>query len=145
MNGKRFAEQVAFAAGIVFLLAAPGLARSNSSPNSAAQSSKGASPATQPKGDSLHPDDFAGLNLTDEQKAEIDRIHRETESHKSVVVNDSKLTADQKDAMLFGYTRIEYGSIFSVLSPEQQKQVRQKLLARRAADQAEQRKQRPLN
>ena len=145
MNKDRIAEPVAVAAGILFMLAVPGLVQADNSPHGAVQTSKAASPAAQPKGDSLPPDDFAGLDYTDEQKAEIDRIHRETESHKAVVVNDPKLTADPKSAMLLGYTRMEYGSVFRVLTPEQRRQVRQRMLARRAADQAEQTKQPPRN
>jgi hypothetical protein len=81
------------------------------------------------------------LNYTDAQKAELDRIHRETESRKEAVAKDRHLTEDQKDAMLLGYTRIEYGEAFKVLSPDQQKQVRQRLAARKASDQASQKKQ----
>ena len=46
--------------------------------------------------------------------------------------------------MLLGYTRMEYGEMFKVLTPEQQKQVRQKIHARRAADQAARQKQNPM-
>jgi Spy/CpxP family protein refolding chaperone len=89
----------------------------------------------------LPPNDFDGLNFTDEQKAEIDKIHRETESYKSIVAKDDKLTPDQKDAMLYGYTRLEIGRTFKVLTPEQQKEVRKRILARRAADQSAPQKQ----
>jgi len=90
-------------------------------------------------------DDFAGLIYSDEQKAEIDKIHRDIESHKVVIAKDTTLDADQKSAMLFGYTRIEYGRIFQVLSLEQQKQVRQKILARKAEDPAAKKRQPPPN
>jgi hypothetical protein len=81
------------------------------------------------------------LSYTDEQKAQIDTIRQDTKSRKEVVAKDDKLTADQKDAMLLGYTRMEYGRIYKVLSPEQQRQVRQRIRARRTADQAAQKKQ----
>lgn len=145
MNKNRFAKPVAVAAGILFMLVTSGLVRADDSPQSALQTSKPASPMAQPMADSLPQDDFAGLDYTDKQRAEIDRIHRETESHKAVVANDPKLTADQKNAFLSGYTRMEYGLIFSVLSPVQQKQVRKRMLARKAAAQAGQKKQSPLN
>lgn len=136
MNKKRFAQSVAVAAGIPFILVTPWLVRADNPPHSVVQT---------PKADSLPQDDFAGLDYTDEQRAEIDRIHRETESHKAVVANDPRLTADQKNAFLLGYTRLEYGAIFSVLSPVQQRQVRQRILARKAAAQAEQKRQPRLN
>jgi hypothetical protein len=100
----------------------------------AAQAPRAASPAAQQKNDALPPDDFSGLNYTDDQKAEIDKIHRDTESQKAAVAKDDKLTADQKDAMLLGYTRMEYGRMYRALSPVQQRQVRQRMMARRTAN-----------
>jgi Spy/CpxP family protein refolding chaperone len=141
MNKNRFAKAVAVASGFLFLSAAPGLARAQSILPVAVQASNAARPVTQPKGNALPPSDFDGLNYTDAQKAELDRIHRETESRKEAVAKDRHLTEDQKDAMLLGYTRIEYGEAFKVLSPDQQKQVRQRLAARKASDQASQKKQ----
>jgi hypothetical protein len=141
MNKNRFAKPVAVAAGFIFLLAAPGLVRTQSTPSGAVQTPTPASPGAQP----FPEDDFAGLSFTDEQKTEIDKIRRDTASRKEVVAKDEKLTSDQKDAMILGYTRLEYSSIFKVLSPEQQRQVRQKIRARKAADPATQSKQSPRN
>jgi Spy/CpxP family protein refolding chaperone len=141
MSKNRFAKAVAVAAGFVFLSAASGPARAQSIHPVAVQASNATRPAVQPKGDALPPNDFAGLNYTDAQKAEIDKIHRETESRKAAVAKDQHLTEDQKNAMLVGYTRMEYGESFKVLSPEQQKQVRQRLVARKASEQASQKKQ----
>jgi hypothetical protein len=141
MNKHRFAKPVAIAAGLIFLWAAPGLTRAQSASPRPVQTSKVASAGAQAKRDVLPPDDFAGLTYTDEQKAEIDKIRLDTKSRKAVVAKDEKLTADQKDAMLLGYTRMEYGRIYKVLSPEQQRQVRQRIRARRTADQTAQKKQ----
>jgi Spy/CpxP family protein refolding chaperone len=143
MNKKRYAHSTAVAAGIVFLFAAPGLACADSAPQSAVQTSKAAMPVAQGQGGSLPLEDFAGLTYTDEQRAEIDKIQRDTESRKNLIIKDEKLTADQKDAMLVGYARLEYESIFNVLSPEQQKQVQQRIRIRRAAGQAARMKQPP--
>ena len=64
-------------------------------------------------------------------------------SRKETVAKDQKLTGDQKDAMLLGYTRMEYGMIYRVLSPEQKREVSQRIRARKAADQAAQKMQPP--
>lgn len=143
MNKNRVAKPVAVAAGFIFLCAA--LTRAQSSPPGQVHTAKAVSPSAQPTKTSVSPDDFAGLNYTDEQKAEIDQIRRDTKSRKDAVVKDEELTADQKDAMLLGYTRMEYGLVYKVLSPEQQRQVRQRILARRTADQAATKKQPPRN
>jgi Spy/CpxP family protein refolding chaperone len=145
MNKNRFAKPVAIAAGVFFLCAAPGLTRGQSSPSGPAQTPKVASPGAPQKRDSAPPDDFAGLTYTGEQKAEIADIHRDSKSRQDAVVKDEKLTADQKDAMLLGYTRMEYGRIYRVLTPEQQRQIKQRIRDRRAADQAAKNKQIPRN
>jgi len=143
MNKDRFAKTMAIAAGLVFLCAVPGPARADSASHGAMQAPRAASPGAQAKAGSLPPDDFAGLDYTDEQKAAIAKIRQDAETRRSVVAKDDKLTSDQKDAMIQGYTRMEYGEIFRVLTPIQQKLVRQRLAERRAADQKAHKKQPP--
>lgn len=145
MSKNRFARQVTVVAGFIFLCAVPGIVRADNTQQSAAPTPKAPSPVASLKSDALPQDDFAGLNYTDEQKSELDKIHRDTESHKETVVKDEKLTTDQKNAMLLGYTRMEYGMRFKVLSPEQKRQVRKRMLDRRAADQSAQKKRPPRN
>jgi Spy/CpxP family protein refolding chaperone len=136
MYKNRFANAVAVAFGFVLLCATTGLASQQSAPRGVLTAN-----TTRPGAQTLPANDFAGLNYTADQKAKLDKIHRETESHKRAVVKDPNLTPDQKDAMLLGYTRMEYNQAFQELSPEQKKQVRQRLLARKASDQAAQKKQ----
>jgi Spy/CpxP family protein refolding chaperone len=143
MNKNRYAIPAAVAAGLIVLCAMPAFARAQSAPPAVMKTPSVASPVAQPNSDALPADDFSGLNYTEEQKAEIRKIHMQTESRKGVVAKDQSLSADQKNAMLVGYTRMEYGQIYKVLSPEQQKQVRRRIVARRAADQAEKKKQPP--
>jgi Spy/CpxP family protein refolding chaperone len=140
MTKNRIAESMAAAAGLVFLFVVPGLARGQNAQPFAAHAPNGAL-RTQAQSSHTPESDFDGLTYTDEQKAEIDKIHQDTEARKAVVAKDGQLSADQKDAMLLGYTRMEYGQVFRVLTPEQQKQVRQKITARKDAEQAEKRKQ----
>jgi Spy/CpxP family protein refolding chaperone len=59
------------------------------------------------------------------------------------VARDERLNADQKDAMLQGYTRIEYRRVYAVLTPEQQMQIRKSVRSRREADQAAKKKLSP--
>jgi len=143
MNKNRFAKTMAVAAGLAFLSAVPGLARADSAQHGAMQTPKAASPRAQAKADSLPAGDFAGLDYTDEQKAAIAKIRQDAETRRTVVAKDDKLTSDQKNAMIEGYTRMEYGEIFRVLTPTQQKLVRQRLAERRAADQKAHKKQPP--
>jgi Spy/CpxP family protein refolding chaperone len=141
MNRKRFAKRVGVAAAFLFLFAAPGLIRAQSSPSTPVQTPHRTSPVTRPKKVAPPADDFAGLQYTEEQKARIDQIHKDMKLRVDAVVKDEKLSAEQKGAMLDGYRRMERNQIFQVLTPEQQAEVRKKLLARRAAARAEKNKQ----
>jgi Spy/CpxP family protein refolding chaperone len=145
VNKNRLTKTAVLAIGFIFLFAAAGPTRADSTPRKAVQASSAASPGSQTKRDAPPPDDFAGFNYTDEQRAEIDKIRQDTSARKRVVAKDETLNADQKEAMLLGYTRMEYGRIYRVLSPEQQKQVRQRMSSRRVADQAAARKKPPQN
>jgi Spy/CpxP family protein refolding chaperone len=140
MNKGQFAKPMAIAVGFFLLCVVPGLSRAQSGSPSPMQSARVALPS-QAKNDAPPADDFAVFNYTEEQKAEIDKVHRDSESRMNAVTKDQKLTADQKEAMLQGYARLEYGELYKVLTPEQQREVCKKINARRAADQAAKKKQ----
>jgi len=142
MSRNRIAEPVAVAIGLMLLIAAPGWANTQNAPSVPASTPSAAMPG-QAKVAATLEDDFAGLNYTDEQNAAIDRIHRDSATRKAVVQKDADLTADQKDAMLVGYTRMEYGMIFRVLTPEQQREVRKKIQTRKVAQPTARAKQLP--
>lgn len=141
MNKDRFAKCIAAAAGIFFLCGAPGLTHAQNSPPSPVQPPRKISPTARPKKSTAPPDDFAGLTYTDDQKAKIDQIHKDMKLRIDAVIKDEKLIPEQKTAMLQGYQRMETGQVFMVLTPEQQKVVREKVRARRAAEQEEKKKQ----
>jgi hypothetical protein len=138
VSKNRFAKRVAVAAGFFFLCAAPGLTRAQSSTPSPAPTPRKPLPAARPKKVASPADDFAGLQYTDDQKARIDQIHQDMKSRMDAVVKDEKLTAEQRDAMLAGYQRMERSQVFKVLTTQQQKEVLRRIRARRAAEQKEQ-------
>lgn len=134
MDKHRFAKSAAVAAGLM-LTAVSFLGHAQSTSPQTVQASKLSSSVSQ--GDALA-DAFAGLTYTDEQKETIKKIHQETASHKDAVRKDTKLSGDQKNAMLSGYDRLEYSYIYKVLTPDQRKQVQLKLHPHQAADQGTQ-------
>jgi hypothetical protein len=136
MNKNQFWRGAAIAPIFFLMCAAPGLAQAPSTAPTPAQTPQAASVAAHPKREATPPNDFAGLEFTDDQKAEIESIRKDIMSRKEMVAKDEKLTGDQKDAMLLGYTRMEYGMIYRVLSPEQKREVSQRIRVRKAADQA---------
>ena len=135
LDKNRIAKRVAVAAGFFLLCAVPALTGVQSSPSGTVQTPHMASPAALPKKSARPTDDFAGLNFTDDQKAKIEQIHKNTKARLDAVAKDEKLTPDQKEAMLEGFRRMERGEIFKILTPEQQKEVRERVKARRAAEQ----------
>jgi Spy/CpxP family protein refolding chaperone len=143
MNPNPFSRPVAVAAVFLVLFAVPELACAYSAPDTEVQTPTPAMPGSQAESSSSPAEYFQGLEYTPEQKVQIDKIHQDAETKRAAVTKDEKLTQDQKDAMLVGFTHLEYSLIFKVLTPEQQRQVRNKIRARKAADQAAQKKDAP--
>jgi len=141
MNKNRFAKRMAVAVGFFFLCAAPGLTRAQSSPPSPAPAPPKTAPAVRAKKNTPPPDYFAGLEYTDEQKAQIDQIHQDMKTRMDAVAKDQKLTAEQKDAMLAAFQRSERSQVYRVLTSWQRREVARRARARQAAEQAAQSKQ----
>ena len=117
MNSNRIAKSLAILTGCLFLFIVPAPTRAYSTPAGQAQTPTPAIPGSQADSSSSPAEYFEGLDYTPEQKAQIDKIHRDADMKRAAVVKDDKLNQDQKDAMIAGFTRLEYGSIFKVLTP----------------------------
>ena len=138
MKKSSVARLLAVGAPFIIVMAVPGLTRTQSPAPQTVQPSASSGTQQDPYADA-----FAGLTYTAEQKEAISKIRQDIASRKAAVLKDDKLTHDQKDAMLTGYTRMEYSLIFKELKPEQQRQVSTRIHARRASDQAAQKSQAP--
>ena len=75
---------------------------------------------------------FAGLNLSDDQKTQIKKIHEEARAKRDKVMADSSLsdTAKQEKAKEIRHAAMEQAR--SVLTPEQREQLKANRSARRA-------------
>ena len=131
MKKTKVGKSLAIAVQFMFLIAAPGLTRTQSPAPQVAKSSTLSGTQGDPVADA-----FKGLTYTDKQNEAINNIRQDIASRKAAVMKDTKLTSDQKDAMLTGYTRMQYALIYKQLSPMQKKQVSTRIHANRAADQA---------
>jgi Spy/CpxP family protein refolding chaperone len=140
---SRFAKCLAVVAGLVFLCTAPGLGGDQTSQPRPLQHSPKPSHTVRPKNAASPEDDFAGLKLTGDQQEKIDKIHQDIKSRMDIVQKDEKLRPEQKGAMLEGYRRIERAQIYDVLTPDQRTEVRQRVRARRAAEQGQIKNQPP--
>jgi Spy/CpxP family protein refolding chaperone len=144
MNNNRFAQNVtAAAAALLLLIATPGRVRADSP-----QSHPSQPPITAtagPQKAASYEEDFAGLDLSDDQKTEIGKIRQDTEARKAAVAKSATLNQDQKDAMILGYTRLQYSQMFRTLTPIQQKVVRKRIQDRKAAEVGSSKQQAPRN
>jgi hypothetical protein len=128
---KNLGKSFAVAAQCIILSAALGLTRAQSP----------APQITQPSVPPRTPADpyaasFAGLTYTPQQKVAIGKIREDIESRKAVVRKSDQLNDDQKNAMLSGYTRMEYSLIYKELTFAQKKLVSGRLHAQGLAGQA---------
>jgi Spy/CpxP family protein refolding chaperone len=142
MNNVRFAKQLAVAAGFLALSFTPGITRAQSSSQAPpSQDQSQTAPATPaPQGKHKH-GEMAGLNLTDDQKAQMKQIHRTTKSQVEAVNSDSTLSADQKTAKIHEIRRDARKQMVKLLTPEQRQQMRENAQARHAARKEQQQPQ----
>jgi Spy/CpxP family protein refolding chaperone len=141
MNNIRFAKQLAAAAGFLALSLTPGITRAQSSSQApASQDQSQAAPATPAPQGHKH-GEMAGLNLTDDQNAQMKQIHQTTKSQVEAVNNDSTLSADQKTAKIHEIRRDARKQMVKLLTPEQREQMRENAKARHAARKEQQQQQ----
>lgn len=117
MNTKSLRKGVLLAAGLLAISASPMLATAAAMPQDAGQAQ--AAPADQAK--PSRPD----LNLTDDQKAQMKKIHEGAKSQIAAVNNDSSLSADQKQAKIRAIRRDTHKQTEALLTPEQRQTQKQ--------------------
>ena len=117
MNTKSLRKAVLFAAGLLAISASPMLASAAAMPQDAGQTQ--AAPAEQ--GRQSRPD----LNLTDDQKAQMKKIHEGAKSQIAAVNSDTSLSADQKQAKIQSIHRDTHKQTEALLTPEQRQTMKQ--------------------
>ena len=138
MKTNRILEHWAAAAGLCLLWAVPGAGGAQSQPAPERPPAGHTTIVPDSKLKHVDPlDDFAGVNFTAEQKARIEQIREKNRSRMHDVAVDTKLSPEQRAAMVEGIQRLERGEVYQVLKPEQQTEVRKRVQARRAAAQKE--------
>jgi Spy/CpxP family protein refolding chaperone len=65
------------------------------------------------------------LNLTDDQKAQMQKIREGAKSQIDAIKNDSSLSADQKQAKIRSVHQDSHKQVEAMLTPEQRKTMRQ--------------------
>lgn len=129
---NRISKQIAITASFMLLSMFPALSKAQNTPDTAQDQSQSMQSQRGEKGDFL-----AGLNLTDDQKAQIKQIREGARSQADAVKNDTSLSADQKEAKLHSIHRDTHEQVSKVLTPEQRKMMREKMHERRESKQAQ--------
>jgi Spy/CpxP family protein refolding chaperone len=125
MMRNSLTKQIAIAAGLLALTFVPGIsAQSSSQPP--AQDQSQATPATPERHEGRMHRAMQGLNLTDEQKTAMKKIHESTKAQLDAVNKDESLTADQKAAKIHQLRHSGRMQMVKLLTPEQRQQMRAK-------------------
>jgi len=116
MNTKIVRNGVLFVAGVLMAYGSPVMARAAGGAQEAGQTQTAPAQQSGP----ARPD----LNLTDDQKAQMKKIHQDAKTQIEAVNNDSSLSADQKQAKIQGIHRETHKQVESILTPAQKQQQR---------------------
>jgi Spy/CpxP family protein refolding chaperone len=116
MNTKTLRNGVLLVAGVLVAYGSPALALAAGAAQEATQAQ--AAPAQQDKSD--RPD----LNLTDDQKAQMKKIHQDAKAQIEAVNNDSSISAEQKHAKIQAIHRDTHKQVEAMLTPEQREKMR---------------------
>jgi Spy/CpxP family protein refolding chaperone len=143
MTRNSLTKQIAVAAGLLALTFAPGISRAQSSSQPPAQDQSQAAPAAPAQHKGRMHGAMKGLNLTDDQKVEMKKIHESTKAQLDAVNKDESLTADQKAAKIHQLRHGARMQMVKLLTPEQRQQMRANVRALRAARREKQQQQPP--
>jgi protein CpxP len=116
MNTKTLRNGVLLVAGVLVAYGSPAVALAAGAAQEATQAQ--AAPAQQDKSD--RPD----LNLTDDQKAQMKKIHQDAKAQIEAVNNDSSISAEQKHAKIQAIHRDTHKQVEAMLTPEQREKMR---------------------
>jgi Spy/CpxP family protein refolding chaperone len=143
MTRNNIRKQIAVAAGFLALSFAPRISRAQSSSEPPPQNQSQAAPAAPAQPEARMHGAMKGLDLSDDQKAGMKKIHESTKAQLDAVNKDESLTADQKEAKIHQLRHGARLQMVKLLSPEQQQQMRANVRALRASRPEKQQQQQP--
>ena len=136
-------KQIAITAGYLALTFAPGISRAQSGSQPPSQDQSQAAPAAPAQHEGRMHGAMQGLNLTDDQKAAMKKIHESTKAQLEAVNKDESLTADQKEAKTHQLRHGARMQMVKLLTPEQRQQMKANVRALRASRREQQQQQPP--
>jgi periplasmic protein CpxP/Spy len=118
MKAFRMLKNTAATASLLAMMATPAALLAQDTTQSAPQDQASTQPGHK------HGDELAKLNLTDDQKAQVKKIHENTRAQMDAVKNDATLTADQKQAKMKELHKTSREQVKQLLTPDQRKQLK---------------------
>jgi Spy/CpxP family protein refolding chaperone len=114
-------KHVGATAGLLAMIATPAalMAQDASQSNPQGQDQAAATQAGH-----RHEDELAKLNLTDDQKAQVKKIHENMRAQMDAVKGDTTLTAEQKQAKMKELHKTSHEQVKQLLTPDQRKQMK---------------------
>jgi Spy/CpxP family protein refolding chaperone len=136
MNTFRIIKHFALGATFLAMCSAPAVvnAQQAGQAQQTPQSDPGQQPPRAEQGQN-HQGEMANLSLSDDQKAQLQKIHQSAKSQMDGVKNDSTLTPDQKRAKMHEIHKSAHEQIAAMLTPEQRQQWKSDEAAHKAAKQ----------
>jgi periplasmic protein CpxP/Spy len=144
MDARKGMRAFALMMGGLFLGAVPAAVMAQAQQDNGQQQ---AAPAPQQQAPDNAPADVRGmrghgmmksLNLSDNQKAQIKKIHEDARSQMDAVQADSSLSDTDRQAKIHAIRKSTMRQVRRVLTPEQRQQLREQMRARRQQRQQQQ-------
>lgn len=132
MRSFRLLQQLTVTAGLLAMCALPATLRAQ---EGAAPQSDSGQPASHARHGEGQNEELAKLNLTDDQKAQVQKIHEDMKTKMAAVKGDSTLSADQQHAKMQEIRKSGHEQVVQLLTPEQRQQMKSDEMARKSARQ----------
>jgi Spy/CpxP family protein refolding chaperone len=130
MNHFRILKQTAVTAGLLALCTLPATLRAQATPQN--DPSSGAPAATAHRGGERSEGELAKLNLSEDQKTQVKKIHEDAKTQAEAVKNDATLSDTVKQSKLRAIHESAHQQVKQLLTPEQREQMKADEKARRA-------------
>lgn len=143
MIRNNLTKQIAVAAGFLALTFTPGISRAQGGSQPPAQDQSQAAPAAPTQREGRMHGAMKGLNLTEDQKAAMKKIHESTKTQLDAVTKDESLSADQKAAKIHELRHGARMQMVKLLTPDQREQMKANVRALRASRREKQQQQPP--
>jgi Spy/CpxP family protein refolding chaperone len=128
-------KQMAVAAALLSFCGLPAIANAQQTTPSNSPSSVQGQDQPPPMHAQRGDDELSKLNLSDDQTAQVKKIHQDTKAQMETIQRDTTLTAEQKQTKMKQLHKASHEQVKQLLTPEQRQQMKADEMARKAAKQ----------